>query len=159
MAGCFEHGSEPSRSMKVELLIHLDEYQLLSKVFCTTEELLVSSKEVRDKTKEEEEREKPERERERENKKDERKKKENKMENSWNVVANFNRRVIFYFTSPNLLAHLLKQVKNTKPQSLHDVSEHWATFIYYRSRTKENHWRDSKVEFILPRVACSKSRV
>ena len=104
MAGCCEYGNEPSSSIKVELLIHLGELELLSKDFCSAEELLVSLKEVRNKTREEKEREKPER----DNQKDERKKKESKMENSWNVVTNFNRHNFFYFTSPNLLAHLFK---------------------------------------------------
>jgi hypothetical protein len=99
LAGCCEYGNEPSSPIKVELLIHLGELELLSKDFCSAEQLLVSSKEVRNKTREEEEREKPQR----DNQKDERKKKEIKMENSWNVVTNFNRRNIFYFTSPNLL--------------------------------------------------------
>jgi hypothetical protein len=56
-------------------------------------------KEVRNKTREEEERE-------RESKRG--KEKERKTENYWNVVTNFNRRDIFNFTSPNLLAYLRK---------------------------------------------------
>jgi hypothetical protein len=62
MAGCCECGNELSSSIKVEILIHLGELELLSKDFCSAGELLVSWKEVRNKTKEEEEREKPERE-------------------------------------------------------------------------------------------------
>ena len=104
MAECCEYGNEPSSSIKVELLIHLGELELLTKDFCSAEELLVSSKEGRNKTREEEQREKPER----DNQRDERKKKKSKMENSWNVVTNFHRRDIFYFTSPNLLAHIFK---------------------------------------------------
>lgn len=103
-AGCCEYGNEPSSSIKVELLIHLGEYSPLTKDFCSAEELLVISKKVRNETREEEEREKPKR----DSQKDKRKRKESKMANSWNVATNFNRRDIFYFTSPNLLAYILK---------------------------------------------------
>jgi hypothetical protein len=37
MAGCCEYGNERSSSIIVELLIHLGEYELLCKDFCSAE--------------------------------------------------------------------------------------------------------------------------